>query len=184
MRRYAPWEVLSTAPYCRLVIDDRFSLTPGSSERELLTTFLEFQRNSLLRKCAGLSDEQLRSRPVESSSLSLIGLVRHLATVERWYFQAVIDGHFPGSLFDHESNEAFTAVDAATGEASFATWAGEVEVSRRITAANELDAVGSIPPDGPRLTLRWVLVHMIDEYARHLGHADILREAIDGVTGE
>ena len=171
------------APYSRRVIDERFALTPGSSERELFTTFLEFQRKALIRKCAGLTDEQLRSRPI-ASTLSLVGLVRHLATVERWYFQAVIDGHFPGSLFDHASDEAFAAVDAATGEAAFATWSHEVNASRRIAAEHELDAIGSIPPDGPSLTLRWVLVHMIDEYARHLGHADLLREAIDGATGE
>ena len=184
MRRYARLKVLSTAPYSRQVIDERFLLSPGSSERELLITFLEFQRNALIRKCAGLTDDQLRSRPIPSSTLSLVGLVRHLATVERWYFQAVIDGHFPGSLFDHESDEAFSDVDSATGEAAFGTWSREVNVSRRITEEHELDATGTIPPDGPTLTLRWVLLHMIDEYARHLGHADVLREAIDGAIGE
>jgi hypothetical protein len=165
------------------VTDGRFLLTPESSERELLTGFLEFQRDALVRKCAGLSDTQLRSRPIATSNLSLVGLVRHIATVERWYFQAVLADAFPGSLFDHESGEAFDAVEAATHETSFATWEAEVEVSRRITDELELDAVGAMP-SGERLTLRWVLLHMIDEYARHLGHADILREAIDGVTGE
>lgn len=163
--------------------DTRFALTPASTEREVLTAFLEFQRDGLVRKCAGLTDAQLRSRPVPSSGISLIGLVRHLATVERWYFQAVLADDFPGSLFDHESDAAFQDIAAATGEESFRIWSAEVDVSRRITEALDLDAVGSLP-SGQQLTLRWVLTHMIDEYARHLGHADIVREAIDGATGE
>jgi hypothetical protein len=165
------------------VDDERFLLTPESSERELLTTFLDHQRAALVRKCEGLDDEQLRSRPVPPSDISLIGLVRHLATVERWYFQAVLVDSFPGSLYDHESDEAFRGVDSATWSESVATWSSEVDASRRITSALELDAIGTLPGGG-RLTLRWVLLHMIDEYARHLGHADLVRESIDGVTGE
>jgi hypothetical protein len=175
--------VSAAATYSSAVDDSRFALTPESTEREVLTTFLEFQRDALVRKCTGLTDEQLRSRPVPSSGISLIGLVRHLATVERWYFQAVLADDFPGSLFDHESDAAFQDIAAATREESFRIWSTEVDVSRRITDGLELDAVGSLP-SGQLLTLRWVLTHMIDEYARHLGHADIVREAIDGVTGE
>ena len=163
--------------------DERFRLTPESTEREMLTTFLDYQRAALVRKCAGLTDAQLRSRPVASSNISLIGLVRHLASVERWYFRAVIAADDPGSLFDYESDEAFNQVDAAGGEESFAVWSDEVEACRRVTEERELDAVGALP-SGEILSLRWVLMHMIDEYARHLGHADIIREAIDGVTGE
>jgi uncharacterized damage-inducible protein DinB len=166
------------------VIDERYSLTPGSSERELLTMFLEFQRNALVRKCADLSDEQMRRRAIPSSDISLIGLVRHLATVERWYFQSVIAGGSPGDLYDYESDEAFNDVDGASGEESLRIWAGEVAASRAIAAAHDLEAVSAIPTEGLVVTLRWVLVHMIDEYARHLGHADMVREAIDGVTGE
>ena len=164
--------------------DERFTLTTEATERELLTTFLEFQRNALVRKCAGLSDAQLRARAIPSSGVSLIGLVRHLATVERWYFQSVIAGESPGSIYDYESDEAFRDVDAATGDATFAIWRAEIEQSRRITDAFDLEAVSAIPTEGLVVTLRWVLVHMIDEYARHLGHADMVREAIDGVTGE
>lgn len=165
------------------VTDLRFELTPESDEGELLTAFVEFQRDALERKCDGLSDEQLRSRPVPSSNISLIGLVRHLATVERWYFQAVIADQFPGDLFDYESDEAFNDVDAAIGAENLQVWRDEVVVSRRITAERSLDAVG-VTSVGVRVSLRWVLLHMIDEYARHLGHADIIREAIDGATGE
>ena len=164
--------------------DERFTLTTEATERELLTTFLEFHRNALVRKCAGLGDAQLRARAIPSSGVSLIGLVRHLATVERWYFQSVIAGESPGSIYDYDSDEAFRDVDAATGDATFAIWRAETEQSRRVTDAFDLEAVSAIPTEGLVVTLRWVLVHMIDEYARHLGHADMVREAIDGVTGE
>jgi hypothetical protein len=170
-------------PYSAAVLDSRFALPFDANERLLLTTFLDFQRDALSRKCSGLTDEQLRSRPVPSSNVSLIGLVRHLAGVERWYFQAVIADHFPGPIFDFESDAAFNDVADASGAENLAIWQGEVDTSRRITAERSLGAVGCTS-DGTRVSLRWVLVHMIDEYARHLGHADIVREAIDGASGE
>ncbi|MFC7544881.1 DinB family protein [Plantactinospora sp. GCM10030261] len=167
-------------------MDERVELPPTVDERTLLTCFLDFHRAALLRNCAELTDEQLRRRPVPSSRLSLIGLVRHLATVERWYFQAVIADEFPGDLFTEtdDREEDFNHVDSATGEETFAIWRGEVERSRRITAERPLEAVGRSSDTGREHSLRWVLNHMIDEYARHNGHADILREAIDGRTGE
>ncbi|MGR6321254.1 DinB family protein [Micromonospora soli] len=168
------------------MIDERFALPPTVDERILLDTFLDHQRDALVRKCAGLTDAQLRLRPVPSSGLSLIGLVRHLATVERWYFQAVIADSFPGDLFDLSAgpDAPFTDVADATGPETFAIWRAEVAVSRRIAAARPLDAIGRSPDAGREHSLRWVLTHMIDEYARHLGHADLIREAIDGETGE
>lgn len=164
--------------------DSRWAIAADADERAVLTGFLEFQRSALVRKCDGLTDEQLRLRPVATSALSLIGLVRHLATVERWYFQAVIADAFPGSLYDHETNAAFLDTDAATKAEALATWAAEVEAARRVTGQHPLDAVGVIPSTGHPVSLRWVLTHMIDEYARHLGHADVVRELIDGSTGE
>ena len=181
------------------MIDERLELPGTVDERTLLICFLDFQRNALERKCSGLSDEQLRRRAVPSSNLSLLGLMRHLATVERWYFQAVIDGNFPGSLFTatDDPDEDFNDVESATGQDTFATWRAEVDTSRRITDRLPLEAVGTVPVDpaavaagtshqsaGHQYSLRWVLNHMIDEYARHLGHADIIREAVDGQTGE
>ena len=136
---------------------------------------------------------------VPTSNLTLLGLVRHLAGVERWYFQAVIAGDFPGSLYTRtdDDDEDFNDLDAATGDSSFAIWRAEVEQSRRITAELPLDAIGMVPVDpvavaagtshpshGRQYSLRWVLNHMIDEYARHNGHADLIREAIDGQAGE
>ncbi|WFE31403.1 DinB family protein [Micromonospora sp. WMMD975] len=166
--------------------DRRFALPPTADERTLLDAFLDFQRDALVRKCDGLSDEQLRSRPVPSSALSLLGLVRHLATVERWYFQAVIAGTSPGDLFDltDDFDAPFHDVADATGPGTFALWREEVAASRRIAATRSLDTVGRTPGTGAERSLRWVLTHMIDEYARHLGQADIMREAIDGRTGE
>jgi Protein of unknown function (DUF664) len=181
------------------VIDERLELPATAGERTLLTCFLDFQRDALVRKCAGLSDEQLRRRSVASSNLTLLGLVRHLAGVERWYFQSVIEGSSPGSLFEatDDPDEDFNHLDAATGESTFVMWRGEIEQSRRIAAGLPLEHVGTVPGDpieiaagtshpthGRSYSLRWVLLHMIDEYARHLGQADIVREAIDGQVGE
>ncbi len=167
--------------------DDRFALPASADERTLLTTFLDFHRDVLVRKCAGLSDEQLRLRAVPTSNVTLLGLVRHLAGVERWYFQGVIAGQFPGGLYadTDDDEEDFNDLETATGEKAFAIWLAEVEQSRRITDDRPLDAIGASTDDtGRQRSLRWVLNHMIDEYARHNGHADLIREAIDGVTGE
>jgi uncharacterized damage-inducible protein DinB len=181
------------------VRDDRLELPATVDERTLLTCFLDWHREALVRTCAGLSDEQLRRHAVPSSNLTLLGLVRHLAGVERWYFQAVIGGNFPGSLYTatEDDDEDFNDLRSATGATAFAVWRAEVEQSRRITAEHPLDALGTVPVDpvavaagtshpsaGRQYSLRWVLTHMIDEYARHNGHADLIREAIDGQTGE
>jgi hypothetical protein len=169
-----------------------------ADERTILEGFLEYQRDALVRKCAGLTDEQLRMHPVPSSNVTLLGLFRHLAGVERWYFQAVINGRFPGGLFEQtdDADEDWNVL-TATGAETLAMWNAEVESSRRVASQHPLDAIGTVPSDpdqiaagtahpssGRQYTLRWVLIHMIDEYARHLGHADIVREAIDGAAGE
>jgi hypothetical protein len=179
--------------------DDRIELPPTTDERTLLVSFLDWHRDVLERKCAGLSDDQLRRRAVPSSNLTLLGLMRHLAGVERWYFQAVIAGSFPGSLYTatDDPDEDFNDLESSTGERALATWRAEVDESRRITAARSLESIGTVPIDetaaaagtahptaGREYSLRWVLLHMIDEYARHNGHADLIREAIDGETGE
>lgn len=169
--------------YDPAVIDERFELSAGADERTLLTTFLDFQRTALVRKCAGLSDEHFRMRSVPTSNLSLAGLVRHMAGVERWYFQAVIAGASPGSLYANFTDD-FDDVDSAVRAETLVVWQAEVDASRRIAAERPLDAVGTNPDGGRKQSLRWVLHHMIDEYARHLGHADLIREAIDGQTGE
>jgi hypothetical protein len=164
--------------------DSRWALGPMTDERTVLAGFLEFQRDALERKLAGLGDLQLRMRSVPPSEISLIGLVRHIASVERWYFQNVLTGSDATSLYIYETNEAFLAVDQANGAEALATWRAECAISRRIADSLPLDTIGVIPGTQQQLTLRWIMIHMIDEYARHLGHADLVREAIDGSTGE
>ncbi|MDT0345479.1 DinB family protein [Streptomyces litchfieldiae] len=166
--------------------DSRFELATTADERTLLLTFLDWHRETLLRKCSGLTDEQLRLRAVPTSGLTLMGLMRHLAGVERWYFQVIVAGEEPAELFTatDDDDEDFNDIGSATGEATVALWREQVEHSRRVVAEHPLDAVGFNPSRRKRQSLRWVLNHMIDEYARHNGHADLLREAIDGATGE
>jgi uncharacterized damage-inducible protein DinB len=155
-----------------------------ADERTTLTGFLQYQRETLAMKCAGLTAEQLRERAVAPSGLSLLGLVRHMAEIERSWFRNVMNGEPVLARWDPKSGEYadFEVDDADPGEA-FDAWHDECERSRAIVAAAEsLDATGQYHEEV--FSLRYVLVHMIEEYARHNGHADLLRERIDGVTGE
>lgn len=150
-----------------------------------LTSVLQWQRDTLMMKCAGLSDEQLRRRAVAPSGLSLLGLVRHLADVERGWFRNVVAGEEVRGYFSKNEAGEWTDfhVDDADVAGSFALWEDSCARSRAIVdAAGSLDVTGSY--EGQDYSLRYVLAHMIEEYARHNGHADLLREAIDGTTGE
>ncbi len=156
-----------------------------ADERVTLTAFLDFQRATLALKCAGLTDDQLRERAVPPSSLSLLGLVRHMAEVERNWFRPVLGGEQMSAIFapgmDWEAS--FRDVAMAGAAEAFGAWRAECEHARALVAAvPSLDASGN--RGGERFSLRWVMVHMIEEYARHNGHADLLRERIDGSTGE
>ncbi|MCY0943825.1 MULTISPECIES: DinB family protein [Streptomyces] len=154
-------------------------------ERATLTSVLQGQRDTLMMKCAGLSAEQLRRKAVAPSGLTLLGLVRHLAEVERSWFRNVLAGEeVPGHFPKNEANEwTEFHVDDADPAASFAIWEEACARSRAIVdAAGSLDAVGSW--EDRTYSLHYILAHMIEEYARHNGHADLLREAIDGTTGE
>ncbi|MET9245917.1 DinB family protein [Nonomuraea sp. NPDC003709] len=164
--------------------DTRIPPALTGDERTTLNNWLEWHRGTLAVKCAGLSDDQLRLRSVSPSTMSLLGLVRHLANVERSWFRRVLNGEDLPKLWDKDrDNDAdFKEVDAASVKEAFATWEEEVERARAISDARPLDAVGD--HRGQECTHRWILIHMIEEYARHNGHADLLRERIDGVTGE
>jgi hypothetical protein len=153
-------------------------------ERAALEGWLDYQRATLQTKCAGLSEQQLRQRSVPPSNLSLLGLVRHMAEVERWWFRMNVGAEqLPDIYCTTERPDAdFDDVDTADAEADLATYRAEVELARQAAAAKDLDATFE-RPHGP-LDVRWTFVHMIEEYARHNGHADLLRERIDGVTGE
>ena len=159
----------------------------AGDEHATLAGFLDFHRDTLEWKCSGLSAEQLRERAVPPSSLSLLGLVRHLAEVERGWFRRGIAGEDAAPLFytDEEIDRDFDDVDEATAEdveGAVAAWRYEVRRAREISAATPLDQTFS--RRDRTISHRWVLVHMIEEYARHNGHADLLRERVDGSTGE
>lgn len=157
-----------------------------ADERAALEGWLEYHRATLLTKCAGLTEEQLRLRSAEPSSLSLLGLVRHMADVERSWFRRRIAGETIDPLFfTLEDNDAdFNDVDHANAEADFAAYLAEVDVVRTLAATYSLDDTFVHSRINETIDVRWVYVHMIEEYARHNGHADLLRERIDGATGD
>jgi hypothetical protein len=156
-----------------------------AGERTTLTGFLDAQRATLALKCDGLTDEQLRERAVPPSALSLLGLVRHMAEVERNWFRPLLAGEDMVGIYAPglDADVAFRDVATADVAESFRAWQAECAHARALTAAApSLDITGE--RGGERFTLRWVITHMIEEYARHNGHADLLRERIDGRTGE
>ncbi|MCI4064734.1 DinB family protein [Micromonospora sp. R77] len=158
-------------------------------ERTMLEGWLDYHRQTLLLKCAGLTAEQLRTPSVEPSGLTLLGLVLHLTDVERSWFRRCFAGADLPDLYDFDSdNEAdFHAAADADPQTAFATFATEVEAARAVTVGRSLDETFTMSrSDGATRTfnLRWVYVHMIEEYARHNGHADLIRERIDGATGD
>jgi uncharacterized damage-inducible protein DinB len=154
-------------------------------EREMLRAFLDFHRDTLAMKCAGLSDDQLREQSSPPSTLSLLGLVRHMAEVERTWFRRVINGEdLPLVWSDDGDYQAAYDASQASAEDAFRAWQNEVEHSRRIErAAESLDVTGYQPRWDEHVSLRLVMYHLMHEYARHNGHADFLREAIDGTVG-
>jgi uncharacterized damage-inducible protein DinB len=154
-------------------------------EREMLRAYLDFHRATLALKCDGLSDEDLRRRAMPPSTLSLLGLVRHMAEVERTWFRRVLNAEEVPLVWspDGDFQVAYDAVDATRTEA-FAAWQEEVEHARRIEAdAASLDVTGHNARWGVDVSLRMVMLHLIHEYARHNGHADLLREGVDGTVG-
>ncbi|MGI5414438.1 DinB family protein [Actinomadura luteofluorescens] len=164
---------------------DRGTFPYGHDERASLEAYLDFHRTTLLLKCSGLTGEQLASRPLPSTTLSLLGLVRHLAENERWWFRRMFDRQDAlGDLYCSEEHPDgdFDLGDAAGAQEDFAVYDREVEQARQTTQGRSLEE--EFPGRTRDLTLRWVYLHMIEEYARHNGHADLLREALDGRTGE
>jgi uncharacterized damage-inducible protein DinB len=158
-----------------------------AGEREALEGWLEYHRATLLHKCAGLDGDQLVQRAVQPSSLSLLGLVRHMAEVERGWFRRRSGGQTElGDIYctETEADGDFDLTDAAAAEADLATFNAECALATEAVAGKSLDDTFVHPRSGQSIDLRWVYVHMIEEYARHNGHADILREQIDGATGD
>ncbi|WP_137990662.1 DinB family protein [Streptomyces vilmorinianum] len=161
------------------------STTAG--EREMLEGWLDYHRQTLALKCEGLDGAQLRTASAPPSGLSLLGLVRHMAEVERGWFRRILAGDRPGRIYSTEEDpdRAFHVTEADTWEEAYATWQAEVDQARAIAAAHGLDDLGAGKHrSGETFSLRWIYTHMIEEYARHNGHADLLRERIDGATGD
>jgi uncharacterized damage-inducible protein DinB len=169
----------------RVTSDRRIGPPHLGSERDTLRAFLDYHRATLAMKCEGLTDEELRRRSSPPSALTLLGLVRHLAEVERAWFRRVFEDHeAPMVWSDTVDFQAAYDASASTRAEAFAAWEAEVEVSRRIEReAASLELAGYQPRGGERVSLRMVLVHVLLEYARHNGHADFLREGIDGTVG-
>lgn len=165
---------------------DRTATATAAGEREILQGWLDRHRRTLLWKCAGLNVDQLRLRAVAPSALSLLGLVRHMSEVERGWFRIAAAGMPLDYLYCDEDDPSgdFDHVDSADPPAVFATFHAEVAAADVAVAPLPLDHTFVFPADGATFSLRWVYVHMIEEYARHNGHADLLRECIDGRTGD
>jgi uncharacterized damage-inducible protein DinB len=167
-------------------IEDRRREEPSYllDEREMLERWLEFHRMTLLLKCEGLDDEQRRRLPVASSRLSLHGLVRHMAEVERNWFRRtlLVEPDLPPIWYNPAKEDSeLVPLDEADWESDLRAWQQECRFSREAAAPRGLDDCGE--RGGKAVSLRWIYVHMIEEYARHNGHADLIRELVDGQVG-
>jgi uncharacterized damage-inducible protein DinB len=160
--------------------------SPTAGERDMLDGWLDYHRAILRHKCAGLGDEQLRTASCPPSNLTLLGLVRHMTDVERGWFLRGAAGR-PVSqvppLYYSEDNEEgdFEDLSSASTESVFDTYDRAISEIRAALAHADLDQ--TFDDGGAPRSLRWVYTHMIEEYARHNGHADLIRERIDGATG-
>ncbi|GAA2267456.1 hypothetical protein GCM10010145_47440 [Streptomyces ruber] len=164
---------------------ERISPPPIADERDMLRGYLEFHRATLALKCEGLTDEELRRQSMPPSTLSLLGLVRHMAEVERSWFRRIVNGEDIPLVWsdDFDFQAAYDARGADRQEA-FDAWRTEIEHARRIeAAADSLEVIAHDRRKDTTVSLRMVMLHMIHEYARHNGHADFLREGIDGTVG-
>ncbi|MFB7503462.1 DinB family protein [Streptomyces broussonetiae] len=159
-----------------------------AGERAMLEGWLDYHRRTLAWKCEGLTDEQLRTASVPPSELSLMGLVRHMAEVERSWFRKVLVGEDPGPIYctDEDPDGEFHLTEADTWDEAYAAWQAEIGIARQNAAGLGLDDMsrGKSRFTSTPFNLRWIYTHMIEEYARHNGHADLIRERIDGSAGD
>jgi hypothetical protein len=173
--------------------EDRTDPPPAADEAATLLGFLNYQRDTLRWKCSDLDAAQLAT-PLPPSELTLGGLLKHMAVVEAgWLNQYFAGGIERPSWFDELDRDdpewSFTSAAAVTPEQLFAWFDESIAVSDRVIAdalagPDGLSALSEEAEDGQATSLRWILCHLIEEYARHNGHADLIRESIDGVTGE
>ncbi len=168
-------------------LDPRGVGTSLGDERATLIEFLRCQRLTLQLKCEGLDDPQLACRAVEPSTMSLLGLLRHMTEVERGWFRRRFAGQDAPARYqsDAEPDGDFdgAVADSAVVEEAWAAWREEIAFAEQFVCDTDLDFLGHDWAWNP-LSLRELLVHMIEEYARHNGHADLLRERLDGRIGQ
>ncbi|MER8072154.1 DinB family protein [Streptomyces sp. NPDC094034] len=160
-----------------------------ADERVMLEAWLDFHRATLALKCSGLRDEQVRLASAAPSAMTLLGLVQHMAEVERNWFQRVFAGQDVPLVFEECEDFGFTLRPDRGLDEAMAAWQAEIAQGRELIAAASLDDSGQLSEQAAdqvgddKVSLRWILVHLIEEYARHNGHADLIRERIDGVAG-
>jgi len=154
-------------------------------ERQAVEELLEYHRATLLWKCGGLTGAQLARRACPPSTLSLLGLVRHMAEVERSWFRQRVAAEDVPRIYG-EWGVDFDDLDPARAAEDFATYAAEVEAAKAILASRDYDDTFTYQHrrGEDTIDIRALALHMIEEYARHNGHADLLREAVDGSTGD
>ncbi len=158
----------------------------NAGERTTLESWLDFHRATLAMKCEGLDDEQAAVASAPPSPFTLTGLVQHMAEVERNWFRRVLAGEQALPIYDPQADPdgpdgGFELAEGATLRDALATWRAEIDCAREQCAGRALDSTGRFM--GQDVSLRWIYVHLIEEYARHNGHADLLRERVDGTVG-
>jgi hypothetical protein len=181
--RYFGWSNLFVAP-------EEDPRTPSTSvgERATLIDFITGCRQTLELKCRGLNAEQMAMRTVPPSNISLLGLVRHMADVERYWFRQVLSGEDAPRRYrttdDRDADFKGASADSVVVDDAWRAWHEEVTYAEQCVAAFEdLGTAVPLPDEEEEIAVREVLMHMIEEYARHCGHADLLRERIDGRVG-
>ncbi|MET7416121.1 DinB family protein [Streptomyces rubiginosohelvolus] len=164
---------------------ERLEPAIDAAERPMLEGWLDYHRETLIAS-AGLTDAQLREASVPPSAFTLLGLVRHLAEVERFWFREILAGEELPRLYSTEEDPDadFTVSETTTWAETEAVWRAETTAARESAAAFGLDDFSKgLSSSGKPFNLRWIYGHMIEEYARHNGHADLVRERVDGATG-
>ncbi len=161
---------------------DRKSDPSHGDERAVLEGWLDYHRDTLLFKCSGLNEEQLKTPAVAASDLTLLALVRHMTSLERW-LRSVFTGEPELDPYASEASPdaAFTDVASADAEANYDLYRNEVELTRKAFSLRSFDDM--LDEEGETANVRTIVVHILEEYARHNGHADLIRQSIDGAAG-
>jgi uncharacterized damage-inducible protein DinB len=169
----------------RLSAPERQALVYAGDERAQLESWLTFYRETLLVKCDGLDETQMKLRPIATSKLSLLGLLRHMTFVEQFWFERLLAGHDVPPYYKDApgSDDDFDNLDEIGLDKVLANYLASIAMSVRCAEGHSLDELTPKPWREREVDLRWIYLHMIEEYARHCGHADIVRELIDGETG-